>query len=76
MKTYIQFQEDLNKSINTAIKTGVTSFLDKNKNVSVGDFLNKNKRKETINKLKTSAIKTGGNVLSNIGSSMSQYQTS
>ena len=49
------------------IKTGVTSFLSKNKNVSVGDFLNKNKRNKTIEKLKntgkSSLLDTGQNVI-------------
>ena len=49
------------------IKTGVTSFLSKNKNVSVGDFMNKKSRNKTIEKLKntgkSSLLDTGQNVI-------------
>ena len=55
MKTYQQFQEDIDE----IIKGGLTNFIKKNKNVSVGDFINPDKRKETLDKVK----KRGKNTL-------------
>ena len=53
--------------VGNIIKTGVTSFLSKNKNVSVGDFMNKKSRNKTIEKLKntgkSSLLDTGQNVI-------------
>ena len=55
MKTYQQFQEDIDE----IIKGGITTFMQKNRNVKVGDFINPDKRKKTIDKVK----KRGKNVL-------------
>ena len=55
MKTYQQFQEDIDE----IIKGGLTKFIQKNSNVKVGDFINPDKRKNTIDKVR----KRGKNVL-------------
>ena len=57
MKTFKQFNEE----ISDIIKGGITTFLDKNKNLKLGDFTNPNKRDKTIDKVK----KRGKNVLGN-----------
>ena len=64
MKTFQQFQED----IDTIIKGGITNFIKKNKNVKVGDFINPEKRKETIEKVKN----RGKNTLADTLGSLSQ----
>ena len=64
MKTFQQFQED----IDAIIKSGITNFIDKNKNVKVGDFINPEKRKETIEKVKN----RGKNTLADTLGSLSQ----
>ena len=63
MKTFQQFQEDIDE----IIKGGLTTFIKKNKNVSVGDFINPDKRKETLDKVK----KRGKNTLANTLGSLS-----
>ena len=63
MKTYQQFQEDIDE----IIKGGLTTFIKKNKNVSVGDFINPDKRKETLDKVK----KRGKNTLADTLGSLS-----
>ena len=63
MKTYQQFQEDIDE----IIKGGLTNFIKKNKNVSVGDFINPDKRKETLDKVK----KRGKNTLADTLGSLS-----
>ena len=63
MKTYQQFQEDIDK----IIKGGITTFIQKNRNVKVGDFINPDKRKTTIDKVK----KRGKNTLADTLSSLS-----
>ena len=55
MKTFQDFQED----IDDIIKGGFTTFIQKNRNVKVGDFIDPNKRKKTLDKVK----KRGKNVL-------------
>ena len=67
MKTYQQFQEDIEK----IIKGGLTTFINKNKNVSVGDFINPDKRKKTLDKVK----KRGKNTLADTLSSLSNELT-
>ena len=64
MKTFQQFQED----IDAIIKSGITNFIDKNKNVKVGDFINPEKRKKTIEKVKN----RGKNTLADTLGSLSQ----
>ena len=64
MKTFQQFQED----IDTIIKGGITNFIKKNKNVKVGDFINPEKRKKTIEKVKN----RGKNTLADTLGSLSQ----
>ncbi len=58
--------------VGNIIKTGVTSFLSKNKNVSIGDFMNKKSRDKTIEKLKntgkSSLLDTGQNVINHFRS--------
>ena len=44
MKTFKQFNEE----VSDIIKGGVTTFLDKNKNLKLGDFINPDKRDKTI----------------------------
>ena len=63
MKTYQQFQED----IDDIIKGGLTTFIKKNRNVSVGDFINPDKRKKTLDKVK----KRGKNTLADTLGSLS-----
>jgi len=63
MKTYQQFQEDIDK----IIKGGITTFIQKNRNVSVGDFINPDKRKKTLDKVK----KRGKNTLADTLGSLS-----
>ena len=67
MKTYQQFQEDIEK----IIKGGFTTFINKNKNVSVGDFINPDKREKTLAKVK----KRGKNTLANTLTSISNELT-
>ena len=57
MKTFKQFNEDLGD----IVKGGISSFLDQNKNVKLGDFLDPKKRGKTVDKVK----KRGKNVLGN-----------
>ena len=63
MKTFQQFQEDIDE----IIKGGLTTFIQKNRNVSVGDFINPDKRKETLDKVK----KRGKNTLADTLGSLS-----
>ena len=63
MKTYQQFQEDIDE----IIKSGLTTFIQKNRNVSVGDFINPDKRKKTLDKVK----KRGKNTLADTLGSLS-----
>ena len=63
MKTYQQFQEDIDE----IIKGGLTTFIQKNRNVKVGDFINPDKRKKTLDKVK----KRGKNTLADTLSSLS-----
>ena len=63
MKTYQQFQEDIDE----IIKGGITTFIQKNRNIKVGDFINPDKRKKTIDKVK----KRGKNTLADTLSSLS-----
>jgi len=67
MKTFQQFQEDIEK----IIKGGLTTFIQKNRNVSVGDFINPDKRKKTLDKVK----KRGKNTLANTLTSISNELT-
>ncbi len=63
MKTFQQFQEDIDE----IIKGGLTTFIKKNKNVRVGDFINPDTRKETLAKVK----KRGKNTLADTLGSLS-----
>jgi len=62
MKTFQQFQED----IDDIIKGGITSFINKNKNVKVGDFINPDKRKKTIDKVKNRGKNTLADTLGSL----------
>ena len=64
MKTFNQFNEDVEE----IIKGGISSFLNKNKNIKVDDFLNKKKREKTISKIKDRGSNVLGNTLTQIGS--------
>ena len=55
MKTFKQFNEDLGD----IVKGGLSTFLDKNKNVKLGDFLDPKKRGETVDKIKKRAKNVG-----------------
>ena len=57
MKTFKQFNEDLGD----IVKGGISTFLDQNKNVKLGDFIDPKKRGKTVDKVK----KRGKNVLGN-----------
>ena len=57
MKTFKQFNEELSD----IVKGGINTFLDQNKNVKLGDFLDPKKRGKTVDKVK----KRGKNVLGN-----------
>jgi len=63
MKTFQQFNEDVEE----IIKGGISSFLNKNKNIKVGDFLNKDKRTKTVEKVKERGSNVLGNTLSQLG---------
>tara|TARA_B100001989_G_C24096780_1_gene249744 strand:+ start:253 stop:462 length:210 start_codon:yes stop_codon:yes gene_type:complete len=63
MKTFQQFNED----VEGIIKGGISSFLNKNKNIKVGDFLDKDKRTKTVGKIKNRGKNVLGNTLSQLG---------
>jgi len=63
MKTFKQF----NEQVSDIIKAGMTTFLSKNKNVKVGDFINPEKREKTIGKIKERGKSVLGNTLSKLG---------
>ena len=63
MKTFQDFQED----IDDIIKGGFTTFIQKNRNVKVGDFIEPNKRKKTLDKVK----KRGKNTIADTLGSLS-----
>ena len=63
MKTFQQFNEDVNE----IIKGGISTFLNKNKNIKVGDFLDKNKRTKTVEKVKERGKGVLGDTLSQLG---------
>ena len=63
MKTFNQFNEDVEK----IIKGGISTFMSKNKNVKVGDFIDPKKREKTINKVKERGKSVLGNTLSSLG---------
>ena len=65
MKTFKQFNEDLGD----IVKGGISTFLDQNKNVKLGDITNPNKRDKTINKVK----KSGKNVAADTLGAISDY---
>ena len=68
MKTFQQFNED----VETIIKGGISTFLNKNKNIKVGDFLDKNKRIKTVDKIKNRGKGVLGNTLSQLGDHLSK----
>jgi len=68
MKTFQKFNED----VETIIKGGISTFLNKNKNIKVGDFLDKNKRTKTVDKIKTRGKGVLGNTLSQLGDHLSK----
>jgi len=63
MKTFKQFNEE----VSDIIKGGISSFLSKNKNVKVGDFINPEKRDKTIDKIKSRGRNVLSNTLSKLG---------
>jgi len=63
MKTFKQFNEE----VSDIIKSGISTFLSKNKNVSVGDFINPEKRAKTIDKIKSRGKNVLSNTLSKLG---------
>ena len=63
MKTFKQFNEE----VRDIIKGGISTFLNKNKNVSVGDFINPEKRAETIENIKSRGKKVLSKTLSKLG---------
>ena len=65
MKTFKQFNEDLGD----IVKGGISTFLDQNKNVKLGDITNPNKRDKTIDKVK----KRGKNVAADTLGAISDY---
>jgi len=63
MKTFQQFNEDVEE----IIKGGISSFLNKNKNIKVGDFLDKDKRTKTVDKIRNRGKGVLGNTLTQLG---------
>ena len=63
MKTFQKFNED----VETIIKGGISTFLNKNKNIKVGDFLDKNKRTKTVEKVRERGKGVLGDTLSQLG---------
>ncbi len=59
MKSFKQFNEE----ISDIIKGGLTTFMNKNKNIKVGDFLDPEKRGKTIDKVKKRAKNVGADTL-------------
>jgi len=66
MKTYQQFQEDIDE----IIKGGLTTFIQKNRNVSVGDFINPDKRKKTLDKVKRRGKNTLADTLGSLSNEL------
>ena len=62
MKTFQNFQED----IDDIIKGGFTTFIQKNRNVKVGDFIDPNKRKKTLDKVKKRGKNTFADTLDSL----------
>ncbi len=63
MKTFQQFNEDVEE----IIKGGISSFLNKNKNIKVGDFLDKDKRTKTVDKIRNRGKGALGDTLTQLG---------
>ena len=59
MKTFKQFNEE----ISDIIKGGFTTFLNKNKNLKLGDFTDPKKRGKTIEKVKNRVKTVGADTL-------------
>ena len=68
MKTFKQFNEEIEE----IIKGGISSFLNKNKNVKVGDFIDPKKRDKTLSKVKERGKSVLGNTLSSLGDHLSK----
>ena len=66
MKTYQQFQEDIDE----IIKGGLTTFIQKNRNVRVGDFINTDKRKKTLDKVKRRGKNTLADTLGSLSNEL------
>ena len=66
MKTYQQFQEDIDE----IIKGGLTTFIQKNRNVRVGDFINPDKRKKTLDKVKRRGKNTLADTLGSLSNEL------
>ena len=66
MKTYQQFQEDIDE----IIKNGLTTFIQKNRNVSVDDFINPDKRKKTLDKVKRRGKNTLADTLGSLSNEL------
>ena len=62
MKTFQDFQEN----IDDIIKGGLTDFINKNSNVKVGDFIDPNKRKKTLDKVKKRGKNTFADTLDSL----------
>ena len=63
MKTFKQFNEE----VKDIIKSGISTFLSKNKNVSIGDFINSETRDKTIEQIKSRGKKVLSKTLSRLG---------
>ena len=68
MKTFQKFNED----VETIIKGGISTFLNKNKNIKVGDFLDKDKRPKTVDKIRNRGKNVLGSTLSQLGDHLSK----
>ena len=66
MKTFQDFQED----IDDIIKGGFTTFIQKNRNVKVGDFIDTNKRKKTLDKVKKRVKNTFADTLDSLSNEL------
>ena len=59
MKSFKQFNEE----IGDIVKGGISTFLNQNKNVKLGDFLDPKKRGKTVDKIKKRAKNVGADTL-------------
>ena len=80
MKSKLMSKEEnlLENSVNDIIKTGVTGFLNKNKNINLGDLTSTERRKKAGDQLKktfkSSALDTGQNIINHLQKNEYQWE--